>query len=83
MNLLDVLNSNSFAVMVEDCHIAFPSDLIHAFERMIALHYVFNLSYDAPTQAYVVLIQKLILNLADNYERQLNLIAKTRKNNLD
>ena len=34
---------------------------------MIALHYVFNLPYAAPTQATMVFIQKLILDLDDNY----------------
>ena len=53
-NLLEVLNGDSFAVIVEDCHIACIPDLIHAFGIMIALHYVFNLSYAAPTQATMV-----------------------------
>ena len=86
VNLLEVLNGDSFAVMVEDCHIACTPDLIHAFGIMIALHYVFNLSYAAPTQATMVFTQKLILNLADNYRaptKVLNLIAKIRKNNLN
>ena len=86
INLLEVLNGDSFAVMVEDCHITCTPDLIHAFGLMIALHYVFNLSYAAPTQATMVFIQKLILNLADNYRaptKVLNLIAKIRKSNLN
>ena len=86
INLLEILNGDSFAVMVEDCHIACTPDLIHAFGIMIALLYVFSLSYATPTQATMVLIQKLILNLADNYKvptKVLNLIAKIRKNNLN
>ena len=82
INLLEVLNGDSFGVMVEDCHIACTPDLIHAFGILIALHYVFNLSYAALTQATMVLIQKLILNSADNYKvptKVLNLIAKIRK----
>ena len=57
INLLEVLNGDSFTVVVEDCHIAFTPDLIHAFGIMIAVHYVFNLSYVAPTQATMVFTQ--------------------------
>ena len=86
INIIEVFNGNSFAVMVEDCHIAFTFDLIYAFWIMIELHYVFNLSDAAPTQATIVFIQKLTLNLTDNYRaltKVLNLIAKITKNNLD
>ena len=72
--------------MVKDYHIAFTPDPIHAFGIMIALHYIFNLSYAAPTQATMVFIQKLILDLAENYRahtKVLNLIVKIRKNNLN
>ena len=57
INLLEVLNGDSFTVVVEDCHIAFTPDFIHAFGIMIAVHYVFNLSYVAPTQATMVFTQ--------------------------
>ena len=57
INLLEVLNGDFFAVVVEDCHIACTPDLIHAFGIMTALHYVFNLSYAAPTQATIVLFK--------------------------
>ena len=86
IDLLKVLKGDSFAVVVEDCHIAFTRDLIHAFGIMIALHYVFNLSYAAPTQATLVFIQKLILDLAEHYRahtKVLNLIVKIRQNNLN
>ena len=38
INLLKVVKGDSFAVVVEDCHIAFTRDFIHAFGIMIALH---------------------------------------------
>ena len=57
INLLEVLNGDSFTVVVEDCHIAFTPDFIHAFGITIAVHYVFNLSYVAPTQATMVFTQ--------------------------
>ena len=82
VNLLKALTGDSFAVMVEDCHIPFTPDLIHVFGIMIALHYVFNLSYAALTQPTMVFILILILNLADNYRtsiKVLNLIAKSEK----
>lgn len=72
--------------MVEDCHIAFTPDLIHAFVTIIELPYKFNLSYAAQTQTIFAFIQKLILNLADNDRaptKVLILTAKLRKNNLD
>ena len=68
--------------MVEDCHIAFTPDLIHAFVTIIELPYIFNLLYAAQTQTILAFIQKLILNLADNYRaptKVLILIAKLRK----
>ena len=86
INLHEVLNDDSFAVVVEDCHIALTPDFIHAFGIMIAVHYVFNLSYVAPSQATMVFIQKLILDMAENYRaptKVLNLIAKIRKNILN
>ena len=72
--------------MVKDYYIAFTPDPIHAFGIMIALHYIFNLSYAAPTQATMVFIQKLTLNLGHNYRvptKQLNLKAQIRKSNLN
>ena len=86
INLLEVLTGDSFAIMVEDCHIAFTPDLIHAFGIIIELRYVFNLTYAVQTQTIMVFIQKLMFNLADSYRastKVLILIAKTRKNNLD
>ena len=35
--------------MVEDCHIAFTPDLIHAFVTIVELPYIFNLLYAAQT----------------------------------
>ena len=76
-----VLKCDSFTVIVEDNELTYTRDFIHAFGIVIALHYVFNLTYATPIQASMVFIQKLILDLSDNYRppiKVLHLIQKIK-----
>ena len=83
-NFEEVVKCDSFAIFVEDREMLYTRDFLHAFGAVIALHYVFNLSYASQLQASMVFIQKLTLDLLDNCRaptKVLQLISKVKNSN--
>ena len=55
-----------FHVKVENIVICRCTDFVYAFKVMIALHYVFNVTYSKKIEATMILIRRLFLEIHDS-----------------
>ena len=84
IDLSAIIQAASYSIIIEDAHVATCQDFLHAFGVVFAVHYVFNLSYNEKIKSTMLFVQKLILDLEDNFRPPttvLNLMSKVKKGN--
>ena len=80
--LIDFVNAKEFEVVIEDKIISNAGDFITAFAILMAAHYVFNVNYAKEIQHTMIFVQKILLNMTDNFKtppKVLSLMTKLRK----
>ena len=74
-----------FHVKVEKITMCRCVDFVDAFAVMIALHYIFNVTYTKKIEATMICVQRLLLETHDNQKippKVLSLICKIKKDNV-
>ena len=72
-----------FDIKIEQQTICRAADFVQGFTLMLALHYIFNVSYSKDIEASMIFFQKMFLEISGNLKiptKVLTLIAKVKKN---
>ena len=71
-----------FDIKIEQQTICRAADFVQVFTLMIALHYIFNVSYSKDVEASMIFFRKMFLEISDDLTiptKVLTLIAKMKK----
>ena len=73
--------TTKFEIKVENVTIEYTDDFVKAVAMLLSTYYVFNIAYAEKSQASLLLIQKLFLEIADAVKvphKILSLISKIK-----